>query len=136
MIQQAFQRINSLGRWGDKIRLRQILKDEEIDEQLRNLLIRSHEEFVNSDKIRIQELNWNKNPEIREIAQQLNVFQKDPILNHKLILDPSNLDPALEQLLKEFGIGHGLNTNPSVRPLRSHLLIKHAAGKTHQSKHM
>lgn len=73
----------------------------------------------------LQELNWNRNPEIKKAGQRLNIFQKGPTLNQKLSRDPSNLDPALEELFKKFEIGHGPNISPSIRTKSKIVLFRY-----------
>lgn len=115
LFKKLIENATSSSFWSEKNPIRQILKDEEIDQQLNNLLMRSQEEFSNSGKVRLQDLHWNKNPQIKEAAQRLNVFQTAPEVGHKLTLDPCNLDPDLKRLFQELGIGERPNRIPSVR---------------------
>jgi hypothetical protein len=123
---QFLDNLTFLSRWVEKNRIRQILEDEK--KQLPSLLIRSQEEFANSNKVRLPDLNWNSNPEIKKVGQRLGIFEKGPNLDQKLNLDPSNLDRTLKQLFKEFGIDEGPNTSPFLRPKSKTVYFRHFIG--------
>jgi hypothetical protein len=52
-----------------------------------------------TNRLILQELNWNKNPAIREAAEQLGIFEAEPIAG------PIHLEknPALKKMAEEIG---------------------------------
>jgi hypothetical protein len=67
-----------------------------------NKKIDANQKIYHSNKIILENLNWNKNSAIKEAAEQLGIFENSPDLTGDLSLDLSN--PETDQILEEFGI--------------------------------
>lgn len=88
-----------------KNRFNELLKDEEIREEIQTLLIDTQKKINNSNKIKFESfesLNWNKNPEIKEAAERLGIFENAPHLTGELNLNPE--DPDSIKILQELNI--------------------------------
>lgn len=117
VVQQLFKIGTFVAHAIEKRRIKKLLKDEEISEQIRKLIIQSQSQFSNADKVKLTDLNWNRNGTIRETAHTLKVFENPPeLLLKDLFLDPSNLDPAFKKLFQELGIPEKPISISSLRP--------------------
>jgi len=84
---------NSIGR---------LLKDKDIQEEIKKILIETQNQVDNSNKIKLEYLNWNRNPAIKEAAERLGIFENAPNPTEKLNLDL--LDADSNKILEELGI--------------------------------
>ena len=94
---------NSIGRF---------LKDKNFQEDIRNILIETQKQMDNSNKIKLEHLNWNKNLAIKEAAERLGIFENAPSATGPLTLD---LDPDLNKILEEFGLIKTPNTKTRIK---------------------
>jgi hypothetical protein len=67
-----------------------------------NKKLDANQKIHNSNKIILENLNWNKNPAIQEAAEKLGIFQNPPDPSGNLSLDL--LSPETDQILEEFDI--------------------------------
>lgn len=85
--------LNNIRKWSE---------DEDIREEIKKFFIETQTRIDNSNKIKLESLNWNKNPEIKQAAERLGIFENPPVNNEKLNLDL--LDPDSNKILEEIGI--------------------------------
>lgn len=81
----------------------EILKDQNFKEQIPEILMKAQGQIENSKAIKLEHLNWNKNPAIKEASERLRIFENVPSASKPLNLDTLNLDPDLEEIFKELG---------------------------------
>jgi hypothetical protein len=100
---------NSIGRF---------LKDKNLQEEMKNLLIKTQNQIDNSKKIKLEHLNWNKNPAIKEAAERLGIFESAPSATEPLNLETLDPDPDLKKILEEFGL---IKTPNSKTPIKTRI---------------
>jgi hypothetical protein len=86
-----------------------LLTGKGIQEEIRTVLIETQKQIDNSNKIKLEYLNWNKNPAIKEGAEKLRIFESAPNLTKKL--DLNLLEPDSTKILEELGILQNPNNN-------------------------
>lgn len=92
--------------------INKLLKHKDIQKGIQAILIDNQNQINNASKIKLQNLNWNKNPEIKKTAEQLGIFKNPPHSTGKLSLDVR--DPNSSKIIEEkFGIL--LNPDPIQR---------------------
>ena len=79
-------------------------KDKNFQEDIKNIFIETQKQMDNSNKIKLEYLNWNKNPAIKEAAERLGIFENAPSATGPLTLDTLDPDPDLNKILEEFGL--------------------------------
>jgi len=100
LLRSWYQQIQHNGEYTKfKNSIRRLFKDENFQEEMRNLAIETQKQVDNSKKIKLEHLNWNKNPAIKQAAERLGIFQNAPSVHEPLILDPD-----LKKILEEFGL--------------------------------
>jgi hypothetical protein len=109
LLRSLGQQIIHLGNMAAFKRMSQeLLDDPKIRESLEGIIIEANkkidanQKIYDSNKIILENLNWNKNSAIKEAAEQLGIFENSPDLTGDLSLDLSN--PETDQILEEFGI--------------------------------
>lgn len=88
--------------------------ENDIKEEIQNVLFKA-QRINNSNKIRFESLNWNNNPDIKEAAERLGIFENAPSFTKPLNLN--TLDSEPNKLLDELGVLKKPN-------LKSHLKAK------------
>ena len=83
-----------------------IVKDENSIKEVTNIFLEAQKQIDNSEAIKLESLNWNKNP-----AERLGIFENPPCANKPLKLDTLDPNPELEKMLEELGI----RTKPNPR---------------------
>lgn len=58
----------------------------------------------NIQRIKLQNLNWNKNPEIKQAAERLGIFENPPKIDGPLHLDTLDFNLELEKMLENLGL--------------------------------
>jgi len=92
------------------------LNDENFQENIKSIFIDAQKRIDNSNKIKLEHLNWNKNPAIKEAAERLGIFENAPRATGQFTLD--TLDPDLNKILKEFGLSETLNTKTRIKRIK------------------
>ena len=85
-------------KWKDNVH--RLLEDKDFKKQVTEILQDLQNQINNRNAIKLEYLNWNKNPAIREAAQQLGIFEKEPSAAGPINLDTA--DPALKKMAEEF----------------------------------
>lgn len=70
----------------------------------------------NSQSIKLESLNWNRDPSIKRTAQQLWIFENPPLTNEQLYLDTLDPSPKITEVLEELGIDASPDLKPSPSP--------------------
>lgn len=100
LLRSWYQQVQHNGEYTKfKNSVRRLFKDENFQEEMRNLAIETQKQVENSKKIKLEHLNWNKNPAIKEAAERLGIFKNAPSVH-----EPLTLDPDLKKILEEFGL--------------------------------
>jgi len=99
------------------------IKWERFQKEMKTFFIDIQKNIDNSNKIKLENLNWNKNPAIKEAAERLGIFENAPNAIGKLNLDTLDPNPDLKKFLEESGIIGTETTNLKTR-------IKRKIGKT------
>lgn len=76
--------------------LTHFFKDPLIKGDLKDILLEFQNQNENSGKITLKHLEWNKDPKIKEAAEQLGIFKNSPQLSKSVEID--------SEILKELGI--------------------------------
>jgi hypothetical protein len=79
------------------------LERKDIKETIKTIFIDAQKQTDNSNKIKLEDLNWNKNPAIKQAAEQLGIFENAPNPT-TLSFDTLDPNPDLKKILKEFGL--------------------------------
>ena len=83
----------------------QLATDSEFRERILQSIKQQHKQFIeNYQKIHIENLNWNANPEIKQAAERLGIFEDPPRFSETLHLDTLDFDLELEQMLDNLGL--------------------------------
>jgi hypothetical protein len=90
-----------------------LLKDKDLQEEIKNTFINIQKQMDNSNKITLEYLNWNKNPEIKEAAERLGIFENPPSVTRKPNLDL--LDADLDKILENPGILQNSDSKPRIK---------------------
>ena len=85
----------------------EFLKDKNLLEDFKSILIETQKNIDSSNKIKFEYLNWNKNPAIKEVAKRLKIFENVPNGTRRVNLDL--------EILKELGILQKLNLKSRIR---------------------
>jgi hypothetical protein len=96
-----------------KSNIRKFLSDENFQDEVKNRIIEIQKRIRNSN---LEDLNWNKNPELKEAAERLGIFENAPSATGPLNLDTLDPDPELNKILEEFGIIK--KSNPKIHKTR------------------
>jgi hypothetical protein len=105
---------NSIGR---------LLKDKTLREEIKTIFIETQKQIDNSNKIKLEYLNWNRDPAIKEAAERLGIFENAPNPTNptvKLNLDLLDLlDADSNKILEELGeLGILQNPNPIEKKIK------------------
>jgi len=89
------------------------LTDKIFQGNLERTLIRTQKRIDNSNKIKLEHLNWNKNPAVKEAAERLGIFENVPSVTDQLTSD--TLDPHLNKIFEEVGLNEKLSTKTRIK---------------------
>ena len=82
-----------------------LAKDKEFRESIINMIHGINNQIEeNMNLINLKNLNWNKNPEIKQAAERLGIFQNPPKIDGPLHLDTLDFDLELEEMLENLGL--------------------------------
>ena len=81
-----------------------LFKDKNFQENIETIFIETQNNIKNSKKIKLEHLNWNKDPAVKEAAERLGIFKNAPSDTGPLTLDTLDPDPDLKKILQEFGL--------------------------------
>jgi len=79
-----------------------LLEDKDLKKSIIEILQNVQNQTNNRNAIKMEDLNWNKNPAIKEAAEQLGIFEKEPSSAGPINLDTA--DPALKKMAEEFDL--------------------------------
>ena len=79
-----------------------MLEDKCFQEEFTKFLETIQNQNNNPNAIKLDNLNWNKNPEIREATKRLGIFENQPSALGKINLDMD--DPVIKEMAEEFGL--------------------------------
>jgi hypothetical protein len=102
--------------------IRRLLEDQDFEKDRKKLMaiIQDIGQFKNRQRntIKLEDLNWNKNPAIREATEQLGIFETEPNP-----YGPINLDrnPTLKQMAKQLGLGKEENQKKWIKAKSTNL---------------
>ena len=80
------------------------LEDKNFQEEIKTILLDTQKRIDNSKKIKLEHLNWNRNPAIKEAAERLGIFENPTSATGPLSLDTLNPNPDLKKILEELNI--------------------------------
>ena len=87
-----------------KNRIGKLLKDQNFQKEIQTIFSETQKNIDNSNKIKLEHLNWNKNSAIKEAAEKLGIFENAPSATGPLNLDLLDPDPDVKKILEEFGL--------------------------------
>ena len=81
------------------------MTDTEFREHIQDVLKETYRQIEeNSKRITLKDLNWNKNPAIKQACECLGIFENPPKIDGPLHLDTLDFDLELEEMLENLGL--------------------------------